>query len=562
MIDYLLATVAKAHARHVLRGFLRATRRATRTQTRVLMGKLRRNAESDFGREHKFGTIRTYADFAERVPILRYDDLAPYVERVRNGDLSALFGPKQRVLMFAMSSGTTDRPKYVPVTEAFLREYRRGWNVFGVKALVDHPKAFLKPIVQVTSRMDEETAPSGVPCGAITGLMAAMQKRIVRKYYASLPCVARIEDAATRYYTVMRLAAAVDVGFMITANPATQLKLARTGDACKEQIIRDVHDGTLDSRLEVPEDVRAALAPRLKARPKRAKALEEIVRQTGRLLPKDMWNLGFGANWTGGTMGLYLRDFPEHFGKTPVRDIGLLASEGRMSIPLEDGTPCGVLDVTSNFYEFIPVSEYESAQPTVLLPHDLEVGQDYYILLTTSAGFYRYDIADVVRVHGFYGQAPVIEFLNKGAHISSLTGEKLSESQVVLAVERACTCLGIEPGLFVLAPQWAEPPHYRLYMEPPDASPDELAALEREMESALGHVNIEYASKRNSGRLGPVRLSVLPAGFLAERDLRLSTRHRKANEQFKHQYLLPSPGEDKEFPRGEPVRPAGVPASE
>ena len=261
-------------------------------------------------------------------------------------------------------------------------------------------------------------------------------------------------------------------------------------------------------------------------------------------------------------MGLYLRDFPEYFAKTPVRDIGLLASEGRMSIPLEDGTPCGVLDVTSNFYEFIPVSEYESAQPTVLLPHDLEVGQDYYILLTTSAGFYRYDIADVVRVHGFYGQAPVIEFLNKGAHISSLTGEKLSESQVVLAVERACTCLGIEPGLFVLAPQWVEPPHYRLYMEPPDASADELAALEREMESALGHVNIEYASKRSSGRLGPVRLSVLPAGFLADRDLHLATRHRKANEQFKHQYLLPSPGEDKEFPRGEPVRPAGVSASE
>ena len=323
-----------------------------------------------------------------------------------------------------------------------------------------------------------------------------------------------------------------------------------------------MHDGTLDARLEVPPDVRAELAPRLAARPQRARALEEIVRRTGRLLPKDMWELGFVANWTGGTMGLYLRDFPEFFGSTPVRDVGLLASEGRMSIPLEDGTPCGMLDVTNSFFEFIPVSEYESSQPTVLLSQDLAVGQDYYILLTTSAGFYRYDIADVVRVHGFCGQAPIIEFLNKGAHISSLTGEKLSESQVVLAVERACMSLGIEPGLFVLAPQWADPPYYRLYVEPLDASADEMAALEREMESALAHVNIEYVSKRNSGRLGPVRLSMLPAGFLIERDRRLATRHRRVNEQYKHQYLLPSPGQDQEFPRGEPVRPSGVDPTE
>jgi len=554
MMDFLLASAAKLHAWTVLRGFLRATRRASRTQARVLLEKVRRCADSDFGREHGFADIASYADFARRVPILRYEDLSPYVRRVMSGETSAMFGPKQKVLMFAMTSGTTDAPKYVPVTEEFLKDYRRGWNVFGVKALIDHPRAFLRPIVQVTSRMDEETTPAGVPCGAITGIMAATQKSIVRKYYAIPPCVAYVEEPAARYYTTMRLAVPKNAGFMITANPATQLKLARIADQRAERLIRDVRDGTLDASLEIPPAVREELAPRLKADPRRAAQLEAIAARAGRLLPKDYWNLGFVANWTGGTMGLYLRDFSEYFGQTPVRDIGLLASEGRMSIPLEDGTPCGVLDVVANFYEFIPEAEYGSNSPTVLLPHELHVGGDYFILLTTSAGFYRYDIGDRVRVHGFFGEAPVIEFLDKGAHTSSLAGEKLTECQVVLAYERACLMHDRTPGSIVLAAQWADTPYYRLHVEQAPADPaGRWPELENAMDEQLGCVNMEYANRRQTGRLGPLRINVLPSGYLDTLDTQQAAAYRKVNEQYKHKYLYPTPGQDAAFPLTSPV---------
>ena len=56
-------------------------------------------------------------------------------------------------------------------------------------------------------------------------------------------------------------------------------------------------------------------------------------------------------------MGAYLRQYPRYFGDLPVRDVGLIASEGRMTIPLADGTPAGVLDVTSHYFEFIPEEE-------------------------------------------------------------------------------------------------------------------------------------------------------------------------------------------------------------
>lgn len=543
--DRLMYVLARAHAQRVYNGFVRATARAAEVQKSRLLALLRRNADSGFGRDHGFASVRTVADF-QRLPIMGYDDLRPYIERVKLGDTRAMFGGKQRVRMFALTSGTTETPKYIPVTDAFLHEYKTGWNAFGIKALLDHPHAFLRGIAQVTSRMDESRTPCGIPCGAITGLMAATQKRLVRKYYVTPRCMAEIDDAAAKYYTIMRLAIPRDVAFVITASPATQLKLARTAADSAEPLIRDIHDGTLRADLPVPASVRDELKPRLQPDVTTARRLEQIVREHGRLLPRHYWNLAFLANWTGGTMGLYLRDFPEYFGDVPVRDIGLLASEGRISIPVEDGTPAGILNITGHFFEFVPVHRRHETAPPALLGHELSVGQEYFVLVTTSSGLYRYDLGDVVRCTGFAGQAPLVEFLNKGAHTCSLAGEKLTEHQVILAMQRASHDAGLSVPNFVLAPRWGRPPYYLLHIEAPDASMQErLQHLADAMERQLCDLNVEYISKRHTARLGPVNLNVLAPGTLDRHDRSEAARHRRSNEQYKHKYLYCNPDDDK-----------------
>lgn len=544
IVDHALLVLARWHAKRTYAQFRRATARAVKLQERVLFEKLRRHASSTFGREHGFGAVRSIDDFRRQVPLQDYDSLAPYIERMKNGEPTALLGPGERVLMFALTSGTTAEPKYIPVTDRFLSEYRAGWNAFGVKALMDHPGTFLRAIVQVSSPMDESRTMAGIPCGSISGLMARTQKRLVQKYYAAPSGVANIADAPTRYYIVARFAICRDVAFLITASPATQLKLARVADEQRERIVRDVRDGTLSSDLDIAPDIRRSLVRTLRPQPDLARKLEDIIRRTGRLLPKDYWRLGFVANWIGGSMNLYLQDFAEYFGDTPVRDIGLLASEGRMSIPVEDGTPAGILDVTSHFYEFIPSAEVDAANPTVLGMHELEVGREYFIVLTTSSGLYRYRIGDQVRVTGFVGQAPVIEFLNKGSHVSSITGEKLTERQVVLAVESAAASLGSRLDGFVLAPRWDQPPYYALHIEDGQngVCHEPLAAA---VDRALRKLNIEYDSKRKTARLGPVVVNLLPAGRFSAVDAMLARRHRRlTDEQYKHQFLYNQPGQD------------------
>ncbi len=106
---------------------------------------------------------------------------------------------------------------------------------------------------------------------------------------------------------------------IIAANPSTLVNLARAGDAEKESLIRDIHDGTLSDRCNIPAEVRTALARRIgKAHPERAKALEEIVNRTGNLYPKDYWPRDcINGNWMGGSVGAYLRHFPKYYGETP-----------------------------------------------------------------------------------------------------------------------------------------------------------------------------------------------------------------------------------------------------
>jgi GH3 auxin-responsive promoter len=525
-------------------GFLEETNRAGEVQRDRLLELVRRNADSQFGRDHHFGEIKTAADFRKRVPIRGYDGHEPYIDRVRQGDTNALFGPGTEVLMFAMTSGTTAKPKTIPVTRQSLNDYRDGWKIWGIQAFDAHPEIIkdgLRPILQLVSNWREQFTPAGIPCGAITGLTAHMQNRLVRTTYCMPPTTMGIKEVEAKYYVALRLSAYRDLGATMAANPSTLLGIAKLGDREKETLIRDLRNGTIDPKWNIPPEVRRALAWKVrKKRKETANRLEEIVNRTGRLLPRDYWpNLDFLANWTGGTMGAYLRQYPEYFGDRPVRDIGLIASEGRFTIPVEDGTPAGVLDIRHHYFEFLPEDQIDRPEPATVEATDLIEGRRYYILPTTSGGLYRYQIFDLVRCTGFHGKAPLIEFLNKGAHISSLTGEKISEFQVVSAVNDSTAALGLRLKSYLLAATWDDPPYYSLLVEGDDlpsvAAADRLAA---EVESRLAAANVEYENKRDTLRLGPIRVRKIAPGSWVELQKRRLARSGGTPEQYKQPCLM------------------------
>lgn len=552
-LRFLLGQVALREGRRWKAEFLAAAKKPRETQARLLEEIVTLQRETRFGRDHHFGAIRTLADFRREVPILRYEDHEPYVADVRRGQFDALLNV-DRVLMFAMTSGTTATRKTIPVTPRYLADYRRGFTVWGVGLFDEHPDMIGRPILQLASDWDEFRTEADIPCGSVSGLTAQMQKPVVRWLYCFPKEAAKVKDAFAKNYLALRTALTRPrLALIASANPSTLIKLAQFGDENKEALIRDIRDGGLSLKLELPPELREALLPRMpKKNPKRARELEEIVRRAGHLHPRDCFpDLRALGHWTGGSVGLYVRHLPKYYGDKPVvRDLGLIASEGRFSIPLENDTPAGVLDVTSHFFEFIPEGEIDSPNPIVLAAHEVEEGKTYYILPTTAHGLYRYNIFDVVRIAGFQAQTPLIEFLNKGSLFANLTGEKLSEFQVNAAMRRAQAERNLLINAFALAPCFdLSLPKYGLFVERGDlGSLEEGNALAADVDRYLRELNPEYDAKRASERLGPIEPALLAPGAWAKWDRDRLAKTGGTAEQYKRPCLIADPAFREQMP--------------
>ena len=239
-------------------------------------------ADTQLGRDHGFSGIRSIADFRRQMPIAPYEYVQPYIERVKKGDTNALLADNA-VHMFALTSGTTSSRKFIPVTSRYLHEYRRGWNLWGLKAMRDHRDVTLRPILQLVGDPEEFRTEAGIPCGSISGFTAQVQWRIIRRLYCVPACTGRIKDATARAYVALLFALPRNVGMVLAANPSSLVMLARIADQHKESLIRDIADGTLQRDLDIAPAIRAELKLRWKRRPSRARQFEEIIRRTGAL---------------------------------------------------------------------------------------------------------------------------------------------------------------------------------------------------------------------------------------------------------------------------------------
>lgn len=513
------------------------------TQRQTLARIMELNSESFYSRRRGLTSSISVEQFRKLLPISDFETVRNEIEQLKEGNLQSLLGPRNKLLMFALSSGTTAQAKYIPITSQFLSDYRRGWQTWGINAMDSHPSLHMSDIVQLGSNHDQFRTNAGTPCGNISGLVGAMQSKIVQTMYAVPNAIGQITDCCAKGYAALRCSYAnAHVGLVMTANPSTLIQLSKAAHLHQNVLIRDIADGTISSDFEIDPAIRAQLRSRT-ARPnrERARELELIAARTGTILPRDVWpKLALVAVWTGGSVGAYLEPMRKLYGDVPIRDHGLSASEGRMTIPLADGTAAGVLDVGSHFFEFIPEDEHESTDPTVLQAHELQEGRNYFILLTTVSGLYRYDIRDVVRCTGFMGTTPLLEFLHKGAHIASVTGEKLAESQVVTAIRGGLNRLKLEVQHFTLSPIWDDPPKYRLHIERGDIPiPEMRNRLATNVDTELQDLNVEYREKRQSGRLGPLECLAVPNGTWDCYIRHRQSRFGASMEQYKHPCLVP-----------------------
>lgn len=172
-----------------------------------------------------------------------------------------------------------------------------------------------------------------------------------------------------------------------------------------------------------------------------------------------------------------------------------------------------------------------------LLPQELRLGAEYTVVISTAGGLRRYNLGDVVRCSGWVGQTPMLEFLNRGKDVASITGEKLTAKQVAMAADTTRRRYDFAMGEFVLALQWGDPPRYVLMVERGLVPKHLVGNLARDFDATLAALNIQYDGKRQSGRLGQVALAYVPEGtWQAQRDAAIASGGTA--EQYKHRFLI------------------------
>jgi hypothetical protein len=516
-------------------------------QLRKMSQILAANAGSKFGREHGFASIKTWKDFDSALRIRDYEAFRPYVDEVTAGAKNVL--TSEAPVMFATTSGTTDKPKFIPITPSYIKEFRHASVVSGYYLLKSFPGMASGTALAMTSPAEEGKTACGIPYGSMSGSLFKNEPYLIKKFISPIPYeVYLIKDYESKYYTVLRAALSLPVAFFYTLNPSTIQLLCRKLGVFAEQLVKDVRDGTTSPPAPLDQATLRALKPITRPDPGRAKILARLLEED-KFTPEFVFpSLQVVSCWTKAAAAFYLADFPHYFGKTPVVDITYGASEGRGTVFISPEKQ--MLAIGSHFFEFVPEDEIESEKPTILLADQLEVDKNYFILFTTSAGLYRYNINDVVKVTGFHNRTPLMDFQYKGGNICSFTGEKITELQVTQAMRKTLDQIGTNLRFFTLIPQFRPEPHYEIWYET-DGSllpgynqgfeqehNDFAEMLAKRFDLELQKENIEYETKRASARLSPITFKLIKSGAY-EAFRKLLTARGTPDAQIKISHLNP-----------------------
>ena len=390
------------------------------------------------------------------MPVQDYETLRPYVEDQRLTGAPALTA--ESPLFYAQTSGTTGKPKYIPITPSVLAMHRAEQALFSYLQYSRLPRAFAGKALGIMGAAVEGHLDSG-HAGRL-GLRATCISRCrgsCSRDSSFRPRCRSIPDYNLEYLVILRLALAEPRRHLPrfaqpdhVPPPARRAEQPARAPAGLARAAR--------SRISTPRPAAPCrLARQLRPIPHRAARL----RRSAALTFANVWpDIRLVTTWTGGSCGIALDRLraklpPRHAGHgawaiSPPNAAARSRSTAKRRVACRR---CTIIFSSSSSR-----SAGTAAGPEFLTLDQLEAGRRYYVLVTTAAGLYRYFMNDLVEVTGFFHQTPLLRFVQKGKGVTSLTGEKLYEAQMIEAVQRRGRACGLTLSFFLLVADEERPP--------------------------------------------------------------------------------------------------------
>lgn len=402
MINFIKKNIALIWAKNHVKGTQSFKANAVKNQEEILLSLVKTAEKTLFGRTHQFENIKNIQDFQSKIPIADYEDLKPYIEKVKKGQQQILWTETPEY--FAKTSGTTSGSKYIPISKEGMP-----FQIAAAQSAIFHYIAQKKNADFVAGKMiflqgsPELEEVNGIKTGRLSGIVA---------------------HHIPSYLQKNRL-------------PSLKTNLIEDWETKVDEIVKETEKENMTLISGIP--------------PWLIMYFEKLIERNGKKITELFPNLQLII-----TGGVNYEPYREKMNELLGKQVDTLqtfpASEGFFAFQ-DNYEKEGLLLLTNHgiFYEFVPLEEYGKPEAKRLTLKEIELHKDYALILTTNSGLWAYSIGDVVR---FISKDPYrILVSGRTKHFTSAFGEHVIAFEVEEALKATVSKFYTQITEFHLAPQ-------------------------------------------------------------------------------------------------------------
>ncbi|KAK8648779.1 hypothetical protein V6N13_129522 [Hibiscus sabdariffa] len=510
------------------------TANAEQIQEQLLAHILNKNAGTEYLSRYLNGKTDKQL-FKTNVPVVSYEDIKPYIDRIANGDKSNILSADS-VVEFYRSSGTSgEKPKLIPVTDE-TRNLRMLYLALLTSVLDKH----FDNIHQTGKRLDfmfakqDIDTPSGLKARSVTtGYYKDQRFRNIlsKRYTSPIEAILCLDPNQSMYCQLLAGLLQRDEVVLVASNFATAiLRAVRFLEDYWKELCSDIRSGQLSDWI-TDSGCRNALSSIMEPNPRLADSIQNICGcKSWDGIIKKLWpKAKFIGAVTTGVMSQYVERLEFYGGGLPLVSGCYACSEAFCGVNLEPlSEPSNVAYTfvpNMAYFEFLPVNKdtlttsEQNIEPVDLV--HVKLGQCYELLVTIASGLYRYKVGDVLKVTGFHNATPRFQFVERQNVILSIDSDKTSEADLLKAVTEAKTLLDPLGIILVGHTSYADtssiPGHYVLFWELKAKEGDNSLEVDPRimeeccyrMEESLNYI---YRSNRKQNAIAALEMRVVKQG--------------------------------------------------
>ncbi len=420
-------------------------------QQEVLEQLLSLAKDTNLGKKYDFDSIDNYQTYAERVPIMTYEEIEPMIERTRRGEQN-VFWPTA-IKWFAKSSGTTNaKSKFIPVSMEALEDchYKSGKDLLCLYLNNNENSQLFTGKSLRLGGSKELYEDNGTFFGDLSAILID-----------NMPFWAEL-----------------------SSTPSNRVSLMSEWETKMKAIIQESIHENVTSLAGVPSWMLVLL--------------NNVLEETGNRHLFEVWE-NLEVYFHGGvSFDPYVSQYHKLLPRKSFKYYEIYnASEGFFAIQDRNNSEDLLLMLDYGiFYEFIPMDIYGTPSETAVPLWEVEIGKNYAIVITTNAGLWRYQIGDTVR---FTSINPYrIKITGRTKHHINVFGEELIIENAEEALKNSCQITGAEIKDYTVAPifmKGKEKGAHEWIIEFRTA-PREMGYFIDFLDKSLKSLNSDYEAKR------------------------------------------------------------------